>query len=101
MSVSLGIVLGTQNNTYIYLHIPTIPTHSDILAHTYNSYTYLQYLHIVINLQIPTIPTNTYNTYTYLHIPTNNDEPTQTYKYQQYQLIPIDTYIDFIPAYTY
>ena len=101
MSVSLGIVWGSQNNTYIYLQIPTIPTHSDILAHTYNSYTYLQYLHIVINPQIPTIPTNTFNTYWYLHIPTNNDIPTHTYLYLQYLLIPVDTDIYFIHAYTY
>ncbi len=85
MSVCIGINLGSQNNTYIYLHIPTISTHSDILAYTYNSYTYLQYLHIVINLLIPTIPTNTYNTYSYVHIPTNNVIPSP------YLLISIDT----------
>ena len=48
-----------------YKHIPTIPTHtcnSYIPTHTFDTYSYLQYLHIVICLHIPAIPVHTCNT---------------------------------------
>jgi hypothetical protein len=40
-----------------YLHIQAIPTHTDIPTHTLNTYTYMQYLHILLCLLIPVIPT--------------------------------------------
>ena len=47
-----------------YLHIQAIPTYTDIPAHTFDTYTYRQYLPILKYLHIPAVPTHTGNTYT-------------------------------------
>ncbi len=70
------------------LHIHAIPTHTDIPTFTYNTSTYLEYLHTQTYLHIPAMPTHTGNTYTYWY----------TYTYLEYlhiHAIPTHT---FIPA---
>ena len=68
--------------TYLrYLHIQAIPTYTDIPAHTFDPYTYRQYLLIVKYLHIPAIPLHTCNTYKYRH----------TYTYTQYMQIHTHT----------
>ena len=88
-----------------------------------DTYTYIQYLHIMTYILIPAIPAHTCNTYSYCHtyiylqylhihaIPTYNDIHTHTcntYSYMWYlcilsylliPAIPTDTYKIYIPAY--
>jgi hypothetical protein len=64
-----------------------------------DTYTYIQYLHIVTYLHIPAIPTHTHNTCTYLQylyihaiiiaIPAQSDTSTHTYIYMQCLHIPV------------
>ena len=61
----------------VYLPIHTIPAYSDITTDTYNIYTYIQYILIMIYLLIPFIPTNTCNAFIFKH----------TYSYRQYLYI--------------